>query len=179
MSIPEISGGGQPICKGADFIAIGKGWSGDIKYHVTSKDGLDYLLRISPLDQYGTRKIEFETMEQIAALGIAMSRPISFGICDQGVYSLQGWIDGRDADEAIPHSPPSLQYAYGIKAGIILKTIHSIPAPADLKSWKVRFDSKIDRKLQLYSDCPIKFENDDVLLDYIHENRHLIDNRPQ
>lgn len=33
-----------------------------------------------------------------------MCRPVAFGTCDEGVYNLQTWIDGQDAEEVIPNA---------------------------------------------------------------------------
>lgn len=73
---------------------ITKGWSGDKKYCVTTANGTKYLLRISPMEQYEKKKNEFEMMQRVSALGVPMCQPIEFGTCDEGVYSLQSWIDG-------------------------------------------------------------------------------------
>lgn len=158
---------------------ITKGWSGDKKYRVTTADGTKYLLRISPPEQYGRKKTEFEMMQRVAALGVPMCQPVKFGTCDEGVYSLQGWIDGTDAEDVIPTMSETEQYAYGLEAGRILKTIHSIPAPARQEDWKTRFNRKIDRKIKMYNDCPVKYENGQAFIDYINANRHRLLDRPQ
>jgi len=158
---------------------ITKGWSSDKKYCITDSDGEKYLLRISPAEQYDRKNNEFEMMQCVAALGIPMCQPIEFGACDEGVYSIQSWIDGKDAEEIIPTLSDREQYAYGLEAGRILKQIHSIPAPPTQEDWEVRFNRKIDRKIKMYSDCPIKYENGQAFIDYINANRHLLKDRPQ
>ena len=40
-------------------------------------------------------------MRQVAALGVPMCKPITFGTSDEGVFSIQTWIDGVDAEENI------------------------------------------------------------------------------
>lgn len=82
---------------------IDKGWSGDKKYCVITADGTKYLLRISPMERMERRKGEFARMQQVAALGIPMYLPIEFGICDEGVYAIQSWIEGSDAELVIPN----------------------------------------------------------------------------
>ena len=42
---------------------ISKGWSEDKKYCVTKADGIKYLLRITPIARYETRKALFEILE--------------------------------------------------------------------------------------------------------------------
>lgn len=158
---------------------INKGWSNDKKYCVKDEEGNKYLLRISSIEQYDQKKKEYGRMRQVAALGIPMCKPIEFGICDDGTYSVQSWIDGVDAEDVISALPAGKQCTYGIEAGRILRRIHSIPAPATQEDWEIRFNRKMDYKIQKYGECPIKYENGRAFIDYINENRYLLKNRPQ
>lgn len=159
--------------------SIDKGWSGDKKFKVTTDDGMTYLLRVSPSERYENRKRLFEMQSLVAELNIPMCKPIEFGICEGGVYSLQSWIDGVDAEEFIPTLPLDKQYELGLKASEIIRKIHSIPAPKDIPEWGEKFSKKIDRKIKIYTDCPLKFEGGEFMIDYIQKNRHLINGRPQ
>lgn len=102
-----------------------------------------------------------------------------FFLTETGAGSVQSWIEGENAEDVLPSLCRREQYSYGLDAGRILKTIHSIPAPQDQPDWEPRFNAKIDRKIQLYLDCPLRFEGDQDLLRYIEENRHLLHGRPQ
>ena len=158
---------------------IHKGWSEDLKYCVTTADGGRYLLRVSALERAERKEREARRMGEVAALGIPMCQPIRFGICEDGAYSLQSWIDGEDARDVMPTLSPGRQYAYGLDAGRILAKIHTIPAPADLPSWEVRSNAKIDRKIMMYEACDLKYQGGEAFLDYISANRHLLSGRPQ
>ena len=111
---------------------IDKGWSQDKKYCVVYAQGNKFLLRISPIEQYEQKKREYEFMSQVAALGVPMCKPLEFGTSDEGIYSIQTWIDGVDAEETIHNLTKEEQYSYGFEAGKILKEIHKIPAPKEL-----------------------------------------------
>lgn len=158
---------------------IEKGWSGDQKYCVVTASGETYLLRISPVERMDRRKAEYERMKQVAELGIPMCLPVEFGVCDEGVYVIQSWIDGVDAEAIIPTMSQTQQYGYGLDAGMILEKIHGLPAPLDVPDWETRFNAKIDRKIAMYADCPLKYENGEAMLQYLAENRHLLKDRPQ
>lgn len=158
---------------------IDKGWSGDKKYCVTDKNGTQYLLRISDMARYEAKQSEFNRMKQVAALGVPMCAPVEFGTCEEGVYSIQKWIEGVNADSVITTLPENQQYAYGLDAGQMLRMIHSIPAPETQEAWEIRFNRKMDLKIQKYRECPIKYENGQAFIDYINENRHLLKDRPQ
>ena len=80
---------------------IVKGWSGDQKYCAVTADGTKYLLRISSIDRLERKRREYEKMSEVSQLDIPMCLPVEFGICDEGVYSIQSWIDGVDAEDAM------------------------------------------------------------------------------
>ena len=134
---------------------------------------------ISDIAYYNAKQSEFNMTKQVATLDVPMCRPLEFGVCDEGVYSMQSWIDGIDAEEVIPTLSDTEQYVYGLDAGRILKKIHSIPAPATQEDWGLRFGRKMDDKIQKYGECPIKYENGQAFIDYINDNRHLLKDRPQ
>ena len=156
-----------------------EGWSADKKYCVTDEKGERFLLRISALEQYDAKQAEFAMMQRVASLGVPMCLPIEFGICDEGVYSIQSWIDGESAGSVIPRLSSEKQYAYGLEAGRILRRIHSIPAPGTQEDWAVRFNRKIDTKIRKYGECPIKYPKGQAFIDYVNANRYLLNGRPQ
>ena len=157
---------------------VDKGWSGDQKYHIWTTDG-EYLLRVSPVEKATRREGEFRRMEAVSALGVPMCDPLEFSIQEEGVCAIFRWIDGQDAEESIPTMSEEAQYRYGLDAGRILKKIHAIPAPADVHDWEEYFNRKIDRKLDAYLACPLRYDGGEHFVRYLAENRHLLKNRPQ
>lgn len=157
---------------------ITKGWSGDKKYCVTTADGRKYLLRVSPPEQYERKKNEFDMMKRVAALGVPMCQPIEFGTCDEGVYSLQSWIDGVDAEEMLPSLSDTEQYELGIKAGKILRTMHTISVSPPSDEWESIYSCRLNTYIDNYMNCGMRFAGDKLVLDYIHSARHLLKNRP-
>lgn len=161
-------------------VYIDKGWSGDRKYCAVTADGQKYLLRISSIDRLERKRREYEKMNEVAQLGIPMCLPVEFGVCEEGAYSIQSWIDGEDAEKLIMSMDAAQQYHYGLDAGRILAKIHTIPAPADAPNWETRFNAKIDRKIAMYENCELKYESGgEAFLEYLAQNRHLLQNRPQ
>lgn len=165
---------------------IEKGWSEDKKYCVTAPDGTKYLLRVTPISRYETRKSLFTMLEKAAALDIPMCLPIEFGTCDDGVYNIQSWIDGEDLEAVLPVLSETEQYVLGLKSGEILRKMHTIPAPEKevdyipyRKNWEERFNRKADRNIKLYHDCELKIDGGEHFIRYIEQNRCLLENRPQ
>lgn len=158
---------------------VDKGWSGDKKYCVTDTKGEKFLLRVSPAEQYERKKSEYELICRVAALGVPMCRPLEFGRSDEGVYLVQTWIDGVDAEENLHKLTGGAQYSYGLEAGRILKEIHKIPAPEGIEDWESYFNRKADRKIRMYEECPIKYENGQAFIDYINAHRRLLSGRPR
>lgn len=84
---------------------IEKGWSSDKKYRAEDSGGAVYLLRITPAGKDANRREMFEMTERVAALGIPMSRPLHFGTCAEGTYSVYEWIDGEDLETVLAELP--------------------------------------------------------------------------
>ncbi|NLO46724.1 MAG: phosphotransferase [Clostridiales bacterium] len=158
---------------------VEKGWSEDKKTCVTAKDGTKYLLRVSPISRYETRKSLFTMLEKAAALDIPMCVPVEFGTCEDGVYSIQSWIDGEDLETVLPALSETEQYVLGLKSGEIIRKIHTLPAPETQEEWESRFNRKTDMKIKKYLACGLRFDGDEHILAYIEENRHLLKKRPQ
>jgi aminoglycoside phosphotransferase (APT) family kinase protein len=126
----------------------------------------------------------FSMMEDMAALDIPMCLPIEFGICEEGVYTIQSWINGVDLEEVIPLSAETLlsetkQYMLGLQAGRILKKIHTISIPEPQEEWSVIFNRRIDMKIQEYKLYSLNFDGDNHMLSYVEKNRYLLNDRPQ
>mgnify|MGYP002412284237 FL=1 len=160
---------------------IHKGWSDDKKYYIKTVEEKELLLRISDITQYENKKKEFKNLKLLTSTDILVSRPIDFRICNGGklVYSLLTWVNGEDAQIILPQLDIEEQYYLGVKAGIYLKQIHGIPAPKDLPNWSERFNRKINIKISKYKDCPIKFKGAERMIEYIEDNRLLLEDRPQ
>ena len=159
---------------------IEKGWSEDKKYCVTDAAGNKCMLRVSPAARYENRRALFEILQRVAATGIPMNLPLDFWLSDEGVCMLYSWIDGEDlTEDALPLLPETEQYVLGLRAGEILRQIHTIPAPEEQEDWEPRFNRKIDTKIRKYHECGLRFEGDEHVLAYIEQNRHLLKNRPQ
>lgn len=161
-------------------IPLNKGWSADKKYRAVTASGESYLLRIGPLERTGKLWRQHLKMQKVAQLGVPMSLSLENGTCKEGPYLIQSWIDGVDAEEALPQYSDEQQYAYGLEAGRILRKIHSIPAPSEgTKPWDEYFGRKIDRKLKAYRECPLKYDQGEELVEFIQAHRHLLSDRPQ
>ena len=121
----------------------------------------------------------FRMQKKVEDLGVSMCNPIDCGKCEDGYYMLQRFVEGVDAEDAVKGMTEEEQYRLGCEAGRLLRAIHLIPAPEDQPDWEPRFNAKIDRKIKMYSECPLKFEGDHFILDYLAANRHLLKDRPQ
>ena len=158
---------------------VDKGWSGDRKYKAFTADGSAYFLRISPLSKFEKLKLQFSHMQQVQALGIRLCVPVEFGVCDEGVYTILQWVEGRDAEGVLPTLDEKAQNAYGLEAGRMLRTIHSLPSPVPTEPWSLRYDRKLDAKVAAYRSCPVQYKNGELYLELLKRERHLVQNRPQ
>ena len=158
---------------------LDKGWSNDKKYVIHTIEGTKFLIRIADIDQYDRKKHEFEMIQKVADLGIAMSQPLDFGTYGENVYQFLSWVEGVEAEEALLLLNKKKQYQLGVKTGEFLRKIHSIPAPSTIEDWETRFNRKVDNKIENYRECEIRFSGDEEIISYIEKNRKLLSNRPQ
>jgi serine/threonine-protein kinase len=120
-------------------------------------------------------------MERVYELGVLTPQPLGFGLCNGGksVYFLSGWLDGEDAEKALPLMSETEQYVLGLKAGETLRKIHTLPAPMNAESWGDWFYRKVQGRINFYNVNPIKSENGDKIVRFLQDNKHLLENRPQ
>lgn len=158
---------------------VNKGWSGDKKYYCKDAQGNEYLMRISPKEKAEKRKSCFAMCKKLFSLGVPTNEPLEIYEDENSVTQIFRWASGKDAAEVIPTLSPEKQYEMGWKAGEILQVIHSVPAPEDKEPWDVFFNKKIERKLKMAAECPLKVEHGELFLRVIEVNRPLLKNRPQ
>lgn len=77
-------------------------------------------LRVTPEEKSANRADMFRVQQQVTALGVSMCKPVELGKCAEGIYIVQTWVDGKDAEEIIPYLTDSEQYSYGLEVGPIL-----------------------------------------------------------
>ena len=159
---------------------IHKGWSGDKKYYVETKDGERLLLRISDISSYEEKQREFDIMIKMSAAKIKMSLPISFGVCENGksVYQLLSWCDGTEAKEALYDLTEDEQYAFGQKAAVILKQMETIDYKPASEEWAKSYRERVERYIELYRNCGYTFEGDDLIVSYLQTHLSCIGERP-
>lgn len=164
-----------------DIQLIKKGMSGDKKYYITTNKDEHLLLRISDISEFKRKEVEYGLIRQFFALNIPMPQPIDFGVCNNNteVYTLLSWINGEETEIIVPQLPINEQYNIGKDSGEILKKIHALTPVETNKSWKERYFSVLDERLDAFRQEGDRFHGYKIMLEYIENNRCLLDNRPQ
>lgn len=160
---------------------IDKGLSGDKKYYIKTASGQRMLLRVADISEYERKETIFNMMKHAAVLDIPMPCPVDFGVCNGGknVYQLLTWCDGENLETVLYTLSETKQYALGLKAGEILRKIHSIPAPDKLEDWSIRYIKVNDDRVRAFSTCGVQIEGSNAILRYYEDNKHLLNSRPQ
>jgi len=160
--------------------AITKGWSHDEKFYIQSRDGSEYLLRLSAKEDLEKEVELYTALKQLSGTGLALPDLIASGISLKGekTYRLFGWVDGVELGTKLPQFPKKRQYELGKQAGRLLQQIHQVPAPAAHTPWSTYYQQKIDKKLSLFRACGIDFEGSEMLVDFIAKHRSLVEDRP-
>ncbi len=158
---------------------IHKGWSEDIKYYVEDDHTNKYILRLSHIDNYDIKKIEYDYLKQLSIFNLNISIPLDFGVCNKGKnsYIILQWIDGRDAIEVLPTLNKQLQYNLGVEAGRILKKIHSLKPNTPQELWKDKYKRKIDCGIKSYKESGYSVDYEKDIINYIRENEMYLKDR--
>lgn len=124
-------------------------------------------------EKYKNRKKIHKIIQKLASKDIPMCKSLKIGLCKEGVYVLQSWVDGVDAEENIHNYSNAQQYEFGFQSGKILRDIHTIPAlKLGLTGKSVLMQKWI--KIKMYSECPIKFDGAEYIIEYMNSNRDLL-----
>lgn len=153
-----------------------RGWSTDQKFHIIDDGGQHLLLRLAHISQFEEKQQEFFWIKKVAATGIPMSRPLEFGVCNNGanVYSLLSWIEGDEAQVWLTARTPAECYRLGVNAGVILKKIHTIAAPSGEQDVEQQMQAIFSRKLLAYRISGLVIEPEADFLRYISRGFPLL-----
>ena len=166
----------------ADLVAkieeINKGWSFEKKLFVQFSNGKKCLLRISPIENFTKKAIEFDAMSILSEKGLPIPKPLDIKGVEEEVFSLFEWVEGQDLNEVIPLLSDKEQYRLGVVSGTILKEIHQLELPKVEESWAIRYDKKINRNIENYKKSTLRYDSDSFFFDVIDKNRQLIKKRP-
>ena len=161
---------------------INKGASSDTKYYIETFDSQRLLLRISNAKEYENIKIQHSMLERLSKLGISMSRPIEFGLCEnnESIYQLLTWVDGEDLESALPTMQKEKQYNSGLKTGRLLRKIHSIPSSGDTNEWDMYFGRILQDELEMYySNKELHCEIGEIITNYFRDNPNVTGTHPR
>lgn len=162
-----------------DVRPFNKGWSDDDKYIVITESGKKHLLRLSEASNAERCKRQVHIIEQAMKHNIPTQAIVSHGYCldETKYFILLEWIEAGDAEEELLKYNEGEQYALGLTAGQYLKQIQKFPSAVKPRDdWDVLFNRKIDKKLEMYRVCELKYENDELMLDRIDELRKKLSN---
>ncbi len=160
--------------------SIHEGWSADKKYYIKDQKGYQYLLRISNGESTEAERHLYNALRELNKKDIPVSKLLDSGLCNQGkhTYRLFNWIEGVEIRKIIDRLSEEEQYKYGYDAGKILRQIHEIDNPSNQFSWSKYYNQKINKKIVAYRNCGITFPKAERIIDYIQQQRVLINGRP-
>lgn len=159
-----------------------KGWSVDEKYIVRNRNHKKYLLRLSDSEHAERCKRQVHIIKQAMDNDIPTQKLAAHGYCfeDTKYFILLEWIEAADAETAVLALSDRKQYEIGYQAGQYLKQIHQFSSAVEPRDdWDILFNRKIDKKLEMYNNCELKYDNDGLLLESIDDLRRKLSNVEQ
>ncbi len=161
--------------------AIKAGWSDDLKYYVENKNGIPFLLRISNGSDLAENRLEDQALKILSTQPLRVSKLLELGECNanKNTYRIFSWIEGEEFLKSIHDYSKEEQYQYGLDSGRLLRAIHKIKSPPGRMAWGEYYNKKIDQKVASFKNCGVSVNKANLVLDYIKNNRSLLDDRPQ
>ncbi|MGP4042157.1 phosphotransferase family protein [Gracilibacillus sp. D59] len=160
-----------PMVNAAEVIKkIEKGFSRDQKYILDYK----YLLRIFPVEEIDKRKVEFETLKELAEISDFVPKPIEFG----KEYMILTYLPGEDGEAVLQNLTEQQQYNAGLSAGHELRKLHHLDAAQDYPPWYQVKKEKNDNYLNNLKHLDLNKDLCSLLQRYIKRNEHIMKNRP-
>lgn len=159
---------------------ITKGYSEDLKYHITTLSRGSFLLRVFALANLGRKLDEYRVLNRLYDAGLPVNRPLDLGPCrDQhSAYLLCTWIEGEDLETVLPHLSRSEQEHLGHQAGRLLAQIHACAPLHPLSDWATHYNAKLDRKIAKANATPIEIPGREAFITYINAHRFRLAHRP-
>ena len=145
------------------------GYSRDKKYYAETFDGQKYLLRTAGIEFYDYKVREFEFVKKVNSLDFIMTRAVAMGKTDEFTYSIMKWVDGVPLSPVLPTLSLEEQYKLGMKAGKILKSIHSLPVNESEIFDKHQIEYRLGL-LDTYEKSNVRMKNDDAIIEFVRKN---------
>ncbi len=165
-----------------DIYPFNEGWSDDDKFIVETESEDKYLLRLSNIDKASRAKRQVKIIEQAIAANIPTQMVIDHGTCldDEKYFILLKWIEAEPLLDKILSYSEDTQYNLGRTAGQYLQKIHQFSTTYSTGlDWDVLFNRKIDKKLEMYENCPLKYDRDRELIEAVQTYRKKLSSTPQ
>ena len=163
-----------------ESIPVTEGWSMDRKFKLISKDGTEYLLRITPDGDIDAKQKVFEGLATLASRGFATPVPFETGLCENSndVYMLLSWVPGKPLEPIVAGINPERVTALGTEAGKIHRAIHAYVPEGLNTDWFGTYAKKIDRVIPWYENCGITLPFGGKVIDFVRQHRGILKNRP-
>jgi len=174
-----IDADGCPSMEGATLTPILKGWSKDKKFQIETAQGERFLLRVADKTQYRQMRRDFADMRPVAKLGQAAQQPVALGKKGAWAYSVLTWIDGEDLTHVLPTLTKNEQYTMGLKAGALLKRIHSTAPAKPPEDSATIYRRKISEGIACYLPTGTSPDDSKIIVAYLEENLEVLGGRPR
>lgn len=119
----------------ATIIPLEEGWSSDHKIildFVTHR----WLVRISEKKTFDAKQEEFHAIKQLSHLR-SIPKAIEMGVIEDEVYVIYSYLEGEPLEITLPLLFEHEQHTLGVKAGRILKEIHTLTKRENLNTKEV------------------------------------------
>lgn len=155
---------------------IKHGISSDEKYYVESTNGEEFFLRIFDEKLYTRRKNEFEMMQDLDETGVPIAKPVDLGMSEGKGYYTTEWLEGKTLSSSRKDLSNNEIYSYGLRAGKVLKKIHSMYSIDE--EWASYYIEDNKRLIKMLEESELVIDKLGIVTDYFNSYERLLKMRP-
>lgn len=157
-----------------DLHELKGGYSFDEKYHYFLNG--HFTLKVYNIDQRESVKSKLEVMKKYYNMSVKCPKVEYYGEIEDKCYSIVTFIEGETGEDIIKYSR-KIQYNTGFESGTDLRIMHSLKCDKTIDIYDFH-KGKFNKVYKEVKALGIKISNEDIILDYINDNIHLLKGRP-
>ena len=159
---------------------LDRGHSTDSKYVLWEGHYPKYMLRLSDVEMRERRNEDFKILKRHFERGVRCPEPHLFGVTQDGkaCYMLLGYLQGENAEEALPSLPEAKQYEIGLDAGRELQRLHEVCHSDPDFEWPRRREAEHRGCVEDARAHGLTFGGQDRMETYVEANLGLLRDAP-
>ena len=151
-------------------------------FRIARNDGRRLILLTAPIGRYEEMRAQAVFANRLIREGLVLTMPpVEVAACknDTLCYALYGCIEAKNAADFLNTLTTPEQYEFGLKAGKMLRKIHSIKPDENNKSRRTDFRIRAHEAIASLENTKTSFDGFAEIKAFLKNKSGLLENRPE